>query len=322
MTLEAPLVSVVIPTHNRPQLIVRAVGSALVQTLRAIEVIVVQDGPNESTVQALSQIADPRLVVHVLPENVGPAAACNAGVARAHAQWVAFLDDDDEFLPRKLELQLLAAQRSSHRYPVVLCRIIGRAKSGDRIWPRRVPQPGEPISEWLFCRKSPFFGEGLVQSDMVFTHKDLLERVPLAGDLREHDDIDWTLRAVAIQGAGVVFPPTAEPLAIWYLDENRPRMSLKTSWRYSLSWVDARRHRVTPRAYASFLLTWVGSDVARQRRREAFWPLLQAAFRNGQPAAMDILVYLAHWAVPESVKRRFAALLARRGLQASQKAES
>jgi glycosyltransferase involved in cell wall biosynthesis len=105
MTSEVPLVSVVIPTYSRPQLVGRAVRSALAQTLEAIEVIAVQDGPNESTVQALAQIDDPRLSVHVLPENLGAAAACNAGVARARAQWVAFLDDDDEFLSSKLELQ-------------------------------------------------------------------------------------------------------------------------------------------------------------------------------------------------------------------------
>ena len=310
-TSEAPLVSVVVPTYDRPQLVVRAVRSVLAQTLEAIEVIVVQDGPNGSTVQALAQIEDPRLNVHVLAENVGTAAASNAGVARARAQWIAFLDDDDEFLPQKLELQLLAAQRSSHRYPIVLCRIIGRTKSGDRVWPRRGPAPGEPISEWLFCRKSPFFGEGLMQSDMIFAHRDLLQAVPLGDDLHEHDDIDWALRAVAVPGAGVEFPPTAEPLAIWYLDENRPRMSLETDWRYSLSWAQARRQWLTPRAYASFLLTWVGSDVARQGRWEAFWPLLRAAWRHGQPAAMDILVYLAHWTLPETVKRSVAALLAR-----------
>ncbi len=312
MTSEAPLVSVVIPTYSRPQLVGRAVRSALAQTLEAIEVIAVQDGPNESTVQALAQIDDPRLSVHVLPENLGAAAACNAGVARARAQWVAFLDDDDEFLSSKLELQLLTARHSSYRYPIVLCRIIGRASSGDRVWPRRVPEHGEPISEWLFCRRTPFFGEGLVQSDMIFTHKGLLEAVPLDGSLREHDDIDWLLRAVAVQGAGVEFVPAPEPLAIWHLDETRPRLSLAADWRYALSWVHARRRWVTPRAYASFLLTWVGSDAARQGRWEALWPLLWAALRHGKPAVMDALVYLGHWALPEGLKRRSAALLAKR----------
>jgi glycosyltransferase involved in cell wall biosynthesis len=274
-------------------------------------VVVVQDGPNEATVQALAQITDPRLRVHVLPENVGSAAAYNGGVARARAQWVAFLDDDDEFLPKKLELQLHTAQKSRHCHPVVLCRIIGRAQSGDRVWPRRVPEPGEPISEWLFCRRGPFFGEGLVQSDMIFTHRELLEAVPLDSNLRAHDDIDWPLRAVAVQGAGVEFVPTAEPLAIWHLDENRPRISLATDWRYSLSWIHGRKPWVTPRAYASFLLTWVGSDVARQGRWEALWPVLRAAVRHGQPAVMDLLVYLGHWALPESLKRRVAVLFAK-----------
>jgi glycosyltransferase involved in cell wall biosynthesis len=275
--------------------------------LRDIEVIVVQDGPNEATAQALAQITDARLRVQALPHTASSARARNAGVAQARAKWVAFLDDDDEFLPRKLELQLRTAEQSRHRYPVVLCRIIGRAQSGDRVWPRRVPEPGEPLSEWLFCRRAPFYGEGLVQTSMFFTHRGLLEAVPWDNNLRCHDDVDWPLRAVSVQGAEVEFVSTAEPLAIWHLEENRPRMSLETDWRYSLSWIDGRTHLVTPRAYASFLLTWLSADMARQRRWEAFWPLLRAAVRHGQPAVMDLLVYVGHWVLPEGLKRRVAA---------------
>ena len=306
-----PLVSVVICTQNRPHLVGRAVQSALAQTLHALEVIVVQDGPNDATVQVLRQIRDPRLTVHVLAHNVGPPDAQNAGAAEARGRWVAFLDDDDEFLPQKLEIQLHAAQQSRYRYPIVLCRIIGRAASGDRVWPRRLPRPNEPISEWLFCRRSPFFGEGLLQTDMIFTSKRLLSMVPFLSDLRDHDDIDWLLRASAVKGAGVEFVRAAQPLAIYHMDENRGRMTQSTDWRYSLAWIQARKHLVTKRGYGSFVLTWMGSDEARQAHWDAFLPLLREAFQHGQPALIDLLSYLAHWLLPESVKRQLAAFFAR-----------
>jgi glycosyltransferase involved in cell wall biosynthesis len=307
-----PLVSVIIPTLDRPYLVGRAVRSALAQTLRDIEVIVVQDGPNDATVEALGRIDDPRLRVRVLPQRVGSAHAYNAGVDATRAPWVAFLDDDDEFLPTKLELQLTTARLSRYRYPIVLCRLIGRAPSGDRVWPRRLPRPDEPLSEWLFCRRNPFFGEGLAQSDMFLTSKELLKKVPLAGGLQDNDDIDWFLRASAFSGAGVEFAPTMQPLAIWYLDEARPRMSLSSDWRYALSWLKAIEDLLTPRAFASFALTWIGSDAARLGDCEAFQPLLRAAFQHGQPSAMDLLTYLAHWLIPEGPKRRIAAAFARR----------
>lgn len=307
-----PLVSVVIATQNRPQLVVRAVRSVLAQSLDALEVIVVQDGPNEATVQALGLFDDPRLRVHVLPEHLGPPGALNAGVAQARGRWIALLDDDDVFLPQKLELQLQTARQSRHRYPIVACRIIGRAPSGDRVWPRRLPRPDEPLSEWLFCRTSPFFGEGLMQSDMIFAHRELLQLVPFSSGLRDNDDLDWALRASAAEGAGVEFVATNEPLAIWHLDENRGRMSHTTDWRASLSWIRGCRHLVTPRAYAAFILTWMGSDEARQRQWEAFWPLLREAFRHGSPALVDVLSYIGYWLLPPGVKQRVAAAFARR----------
>jgi glycosyltransferase involved in cell wall biosynthesis len=307
-----PLVSVIIATQNRPQLVARAVGSVLAQSLHAIELIVVQDGPNEATVQALGLIDDPRLRVHVLPQHLGPPGALNVGVGQARGRWIALLDDDDVFLPRKLELQLQTARQSRYRYPIVACRIIGRAPSGDRVWPRRLPGPGEPLSEWMFCRKSPLFGEGVMQSDMIFTHRELLEMVPFDSSLRDNDDLDWVLRASATEGAGVEFVPTGEPLAIWHLDEDRSRMSHTTDWRDSLAWIRRCRHLVTPRAYAAFILTWMGSDEARQRQWRAFWPLLREAFRHGGPALMDVLSYLGYWLLPLGVKRRVAALFARR----------
>jgi glycosyltransferase involved in cell wall biosynthesis len=71
MNHKTPVVSAVIPTRNRPQLVCRAVHSVLSQTVRDIECIVVIDGPDMETVHALREIADPRLRVIELPENVG-----------------------------------------------------------------------------------------------------------------------------------------------------------------------------------------------------------------------------------------------------------
>jgi glycosyltransferase involved in cell wall biosynthesis len=121
-----PLVSVVVPTYCRPQLVKRAVKSALVQTLKEIEVIVVIDGSQPETYITLAEINDSRLRVVELPTNQGSCAARNAGIYAASAEWVAFLDDDDEWLPEKLEFQLAKAEVSCHQYPIVSCYLIAR----------------------------------------------------------------------------------------------------------------------------------------------------------------------------------------------------
>ena len=97
-------ISVVIAYHNREQYIDQAIRSVLGQTLKPLEIIVVNDCSRESARRHLDRYADACTIVD-MPTNVGPAEARNAGVRHAHGQFVAFLDDDDLWLPRKLELQ-------------------------------------------------------------------------------------------------------------------------------------------------------------------------------------------------------------------------
>jgi len=88
---------------------------------------------------------------------------------------VAFLDDDDEWLARKLAVRLETALQSRCQHPIVSCRFMALSDRGELVWPRRIPEPGEPLSEYLFCQKrGPFRGEGLVHPSTVLTTRDLL----------------------------------------------------------------------------------------------------------------------------------------------------
>jgi|SRR6185437_257320 len=100
------LVSVVIPTFNRSSSVRRAINSALAQSYRELEVIVVDDGSTDDTSQALRGLG-PRVRVFS-QANAGPAAARNTGMARARGEFVAFLDSDDVWLDWKIEAQVRA----------------------------------------------------------------------------------------------------------------------------------------------------------------------------------------------------------------------
>jgi glycosyltransferase involved in cell wall biosynthesis len=113
-------VGVVIPTRNRPQLAKRAVESALAQTHRELDVVVVIDGPDDATQQILTAICDKRLTVTVTPQR-GASAARNIGVRMLSTDWIAFLDDDDIWQPTKLETQLRAATLSTASTLVLSC---------------------------------------------------------------------------------------------------------------------------------------------------------------------------------------------------------
>lgn len=98
-------VSVVIPTHNRRELICQAVDSVLWQSVQAEEVIIVDDGSSDGTAEVLERRYGRRICVIRQP-NRGVSAARNAGIRSAKGDLLAFVDSDDRWLPGKLEYQL------------------------------------------------------------------------------------------------------------------------------------------------------------------------------------------------------------------------
>jgi len=98
-------VSVVIPTFNRAQKVVRAISSVLSQTFADVEIIVVDDGSTDGTKKEVEQFDD--LVIYVAhSSNLGVSAARNTGIKGSGAPLIAFLDSDDHWLPEKLAVQV------------------------------------------------------------------------------------------------------------------------------------------------------------------------------------------------------------------------
>ena len=104
-----PKISVVIPTFNRADLVTGAVESVLAQTEPNIEVIVVDDGSTDDTREKLGTFGD--RIIAIRQENIGVSSARNRGIRAARGEWVAFLDSDDRWQPRKLESQLQCLQK-------------------------------------------------------------------------------------------------------------------------------------------------------------------------------------------------------------------
>lgn len=305
-------ISIVIPTRDRSNLVLRSVRSALAQTLEDIEVIVVIDGNDENTFSVISRLNDSRVRIIEQPENVGGAQARNMGVNAAKGRWIAFLDDDDEWLPQKLEIQLKIAAKSRFRYPIVACRIFVRTPTGEFILPRRLPFNGEHISDYLMTRRSFFHGEGLVQTSMLFMPRELLLKIPFTAGLRRHHETDLLLRAFAIEGVGLEFAD--EPLGVWYKEECRPSVSTTNDWKYSLEWISRKRCLVTPRAYSSFLFTCASALAAQEKDLKAIWILFQEARKNGKPDFVAYTLFAGMWLIPAALRRAIRTFFLKRRL--------
>lgn len=282
-----PLVSAVIPTRNRPELACRAVRSALAQTYANLEVVVVVDGPDPATVQALEALNETRLRIVALKQNVGGSEARNIGAREARGEWIALLDDDDEWLPEKTGRQLkLAAGRLSRGHVIAFCKYIYRRPGKkDQIWPLRLPG-NEPMSEFMFDHCSGF------QTSTFFVQREYFLAHPFRKELKGHQDWDWFLRASSDQTVKMVIDP--EPQTIFYVFPKMKRTSYTFGWKDSLQWGQENKEKMTAKAYSRFIAYHCTRlAVAQQARKKSLLPLARECFFKGRPTAKTIAVFFA-----------------------------
>ena len=301
MTGAQPLVSVVLPSRGRPQLVLRAAKSALSQTLRDIEVIVALDGADEETQRRLDWLGDTRLRVVTVAPPRGASSARNRGVDEAQAPWVALLDDDDEWRPEKLRLQHQRAAASDNAQTIVSCRLTVETPRASFVLPRRLPEPAERISEYLTVRHGPFHGEGFIQTSTIYAPATLLRRVRFDPGLRRLQEMDWVLRAIARESAHLEILPDA--LVVWHADEDRARLSFDLAWHETFDWMRTNRDLFTRRAYAAGVMSIVSSMAAPSHDPRAFIALVRDAARHGDPAMIDYVTFLQVWALPQGLRR-------------------
>src|SRR5690606_30552126 len=192
-------VSVVIPTYNRRRLLARAVDSVLAQTVPVDEIIVVDDGSNDGTSEMLAERYGER-VIHVYQANAGVSAARNRGLAMARGGFIALLDSDALWLPRKDELQLEWLARHPG-YGLVPCAgDRGEGDGGTLATLRRrdaIPEDG-----WIL--KHLIHEPSLVPASMMI-RREVYER--LGGfdeSLRTAEDLEYHLRIARHFRIGVV----------------------------------------------------------------------------------------------------------------------
>jgi glycosyltransferase involved in cell wall biosynthesis len=277
----------------------RALHSVLVQTFSDFEVVVVVDGPDEATTTVLQSVSDKRVRVFLNPRSLTAAGARNRGVAEARGTWIAFLDDDDEWLPAKLERQLAIARHHGDVLVTCLSRVI--TPLATLVWPEKVYDNVVPIDEYLFDRRHTFAGSGFIQTSSYMMPRALYQKSPFAVNT-PHDDWDFLLRLSKVSGARVETVP--EILVNVYFEEPRPSLSRTGTWLASLEWVDRTRPLLTRRAYSGFCLAVVGPRAAGEHAWHAFGLLLIKAFTNGAPRFRHVLIYFGFWLVPQGVRRQ------------------
>jgi glycosyltransferase involved in cell wall biosynthesis len=161
-----PEVTVVVPTHNRRDIIGPTLLGALNQEDVEIEVVVVDDCSADGTVEKLRELDEPRLRVIAFETNKRQAAARNAGIAEARGRWIAFLDDDDVWSPRKTREQVDAAERSGAASAYSIALVLDAGLDPTRIF---YPPPAESQPDSILASSSVPAGSSnlIVRADLL-----------------------------------------------------------------------------------------------------------------------------------------------------------
>ncbi len=159
-----PLISVIIPTYNRLELLKQTVASVQAQTFKDYELIIVDDGSSDGTPQWLRVTPD---ITFVSQTNSGIAASRNRGASLSSGQWLCFLDHDDLWDRRKLEIQAAFAAQNAE----VGLLAVRHVKLGSRAKPPRNPSW---IKGDLFLKE---YSESFIHTSSVMIRKDVFEIV-------------------------------------------------------------------------------------------------------------------------------------------------
>jgi glycosyltransferase involved in cell wall biosynthesis len=244
----SPLVSVIVPTYNRAELLERAINCSLGQKGEiSVEVLVVDDCSSDSTADVVTAYDDPRVRYLRHETNQGGAAARNTGILSARGRYIAFLDSDDEWDPDKLTLQIDAlAHSSSPSATVCHTQVRTRRQRSTEIAPKKGKAKEQNIADYLFL------AGGHMQTSSILLDAALAKRTLFDGSLRKHQDYDFCLR---LEEQGAHFLLLERPLVTWHHDARADRITNTHGLEASAHFLETRRTRLGPHAAEAFWLS-------------------------------------------------------------------
>lgn len=195
-------VAVVVPTHDRPDLLRRTLGTVLWQRDVDLEVVVADDGGEQLGSRLVEELGDPRVRAVPTPRpHGGPCAARNAGTAATTAPWVAYLDDDDLWAPDKLAGQL-AAVRADPAAGWVTSGAVS-VDDGLRILSWQAPPPPGPQPRQVAVNLVPGGGSGTMVARRVVDEVGGFDE-----SMRHHGDYEMWVRVSLVAPLAVVDRPS------------------------------------------------------------------------------------------------------------------
>jgi glycosyltransferase involved in cell wall biosynthesis len=256
-------------------------------------------------------LEDLRDKIHiVISGGIGVAGARTLAFMESTGEVIAFLDDDDQFLPEKLERQLsMWPTQDAKRHAFVSCRFVMVGTDGEllRALPRRLLAPGERLANYLFRRSNIRYAEGAINPSTLICDRELFTVEPWNERILLHEDWDWMLRVDNRSDVDIIMCPD---VLLKVAVGDAGSLSRSADWRLSLSFAQEHAEFMTPRELGDFLLVITGTLAIWSGKRRDAVRIARYALTKARPG----LVAWTVWALtmlPSRLVDGGAALLHR-----------
>jgi glycosyltransferase involved in cell wall biosynthesis len=278
-TIEHSAVSVVIPTLGRASLRA-ALDSCWAQVDVELEVIVVADVADSSPIEAMIESSRvPRARLLTTGGGRGGSFARALGTEAGLGRWVAYLDDDDRWLPCKLKVQTDYARRLATP-SAIGARTVSVDVGTNRVsagLPRDVYDGSMPLSRWLFRRRRLGVHRNLIHTSTLLVESCVARHVNWNKELRRHQDWDFLLRLEAVEGVVI----RQLPQVLVQTSAGSPSsISGSDDWEASLSWAQAFIDSWDEKTYADFVCGQALRYAIQARDRAGILAALRALRRS------------------------------------------
>ena len=260
------LLSVIIPTHNRAEMLQKAVQSVLAQEYSNLEIIIIADNCQDNTAEVVQNFQDKRIQLIQTQENVGGGQARNLGMDRAKGEYIAFLDDDDEWLENKLQKQIEVLEQHPEVALVTCNSLWQKGKQQTIHYP-----PSEIDLNLLLYRN--YIGS----FSFVMTTKEYLTNLRVNQRLNSAQDWDLWIKILHENKSKAL---TVNAILVKYYDHDGVRISkTKTKWLNSFIQINRQNWRlysISHKYYQSYYLNLKINDL----QNTSFILKLKKAFKG------------------------------------------
>ncbi len=252
MSNNKALVSIVMPAYNCEKYVVEAINSILAQTYRNWELLVLDDGSKDNTLQIIEEFSQKDSRIKALPngKNIGVSATRNRGIELASGEWIAFLDSDDMWKPEKLEKQFEIVEKEAAEFLFTGSSYIN--------------EEGEAYKEIFEVPEKITYkklrNQNVISCSSVLVKKKYFEHIKMEKDEMHEDYAVW----LRILKTGVTAFGVNEPLLIYRISRNsKSGNKMKT---VKMTYKVFRFVGINPFGSAYFMLRHVIASVGKYKR--------------------------------------------------------